>query len=429
MKKFGTFRPSIRLGKHGKPMRDPNGHDIDITSDLRDGSDGALGEVLNHQQDQNAPAEALQGAIPAHGDAKPVNQQPAPKANEEVSLRDQLSKAFKGEDKPAEQKPAEQNNQQQQQQAPQLTKDNDGKYRLVDGTFASAEQIAAFEAAQKPAEQNSQQQQSPAMQGLTPVEQQQFQSLPAELRQYVERTMEGLNTRAARYNEYDQIEQNIIGPRRQAFAAEGSNPVVALNQLFALSDFAGRDPANFVMWFAQTRNLDLDALLDARDAAQQNTDPTVQALQGQVNQLQGYFQQQQQMQVTQAQRANLQAVETFAMEKGADGNLLRPHLTDVMDSWTAHVGALRQANPNMPNTEVLERAYQNACWSDPNVRAKMQQATQEAAKAAEAERLRLAKLAGSSINGAPNGGTNTIPNNANRSLREELEAAFAEQSI
>lgn len=412
----------------GRYMRAPDGHgDIDITADLTGGADdAALGDLPHGAQDNNAHMDVPPGTVPAHGaDAKRVNQQDTGKDKAEPSLRDQLSSAFKAPNgQPTDQQQAQTAKPPATTDKPALTKDGEGKYRQADGTFASAEQIAAFEAAQAASPQNQQQQQqSPVLQGLTPVEQQQFQSLPAELRQYVERTMEGLNTRGARYAEYDAIEQQILGPRRQAFAAEGSNPVVALNQLFQLSDFAGRDPGNFVLWFAQSRNLDLDALLDARDA-QQTADPTVRQLQGQVQQLTGTLNTFQQGQAQAEQQARLNEVQTFASETDEAGGLKRPYLTDVMDAWATQITAFRTANPSMPNTEVLQKAYDAACWGDPGVRTKMQQAANTQQRQQDAARVAAAKQAGSSVTGAPSGDVSTIPNNANRTLREELQDQF-----
>lgn len=431
-RRLGAYRPSIRLGKHGHPMRDPNGHaDIDITSDLTDGSDGALGDRPYNGQADHSQMQTPPGTQPLHGDAQQTGRtEQTQQKQREPSLREQLSSAFKGTDnQPTDQQNAQTANtqQQQQQQAATplaLTKDNDGKYRLADGTFASTDQVAAFEAAQAGTQPNTQEQ-SPVLQRMTAVEAQQFQALPAELQQYVGRTMEALDTRAARYSEYDLIEQSILGPRRQAFQMEGMTPAVALNQLFSLSDFAGRDPGNFVLWFSQQRGLDLDALLDARDAATQNVDPTVQALQGQVQQLTGQVQSFQQAGQQQAHEANLNAVQAFATEKDATGALARPYLTDVMDGWAQQITAVRAANPNMPNNEVLQRAYDNACWSDPTVRGKMQQASQQAQQAAEQARTAAARNAGSSVTGGPAGAQGAAPNNANRTLREELEAGFA----
>lgn len=440
MKYTRFYRPSVRLGKHGHPMRDPNGHDgmsYDITQDLTDGRDGALADNVP-QNGFNATQQAPAGTQSVFGrDAQPQHaetpqqgtQKPTPPAKE-PSLREQLSSAFKGtEGEPTNQQQAQSANP-QQAAPPALTKDGEGKYRNPDGTFASTEQVAAFEAAQAGTQQQQQTpttQASPVLAQMTAAEAQQFQSLPAELQQYVGRTMEDLNTRAARYSEYDLIEQSILGPRRQAFQAEGTTPAVALNQLFAMSDFAGRDPGNFVLWFSQQRGLDLDALLDARDAAQSANpvDPRVQQLEGQVQQLAGTVQQFQNGAQQQAHQANLNAVQAFATAQDANGTLLRPHLTDVMDGWAAQITAVRAANPNMPNDEVLQKAYDNACWSDPNVRGKMQQAANAQAQAAEAARVQAARQAGSSVTGAPAGEASTIPNNSNRSIREELESQFA----
>lgn len=396
-----------------------NTDDIDITQDLQGGADdAALGDVnpLNgYNADQQAPA----GTQPVHGDAQQRNAVEQKDDKKELSLRDQLSSAFKGTDD----KPTDQQN--SATVPPAITKDADGKYRNVDGTFASAEQVAAFEAANAaPQQQEQVQQPQSPIQGLTPAEQQQFQSLPAELRQFVERTMEGMNTRAARYGEYDLIEQ-IIGPRREAFASEGTTPAAAVQQLFAMSDFAGRDPGNFILWYAQQRGLDLDALLDARDAAQQNVSPEMRQLQGQVQNLTAIIQQNQQQGQQATQQANLQSVETFAMEKDATGALKRPYLNDVLDGFTAQISQVRAANPNMSNAEVLQKAYDNACWLDVGTRTKMQQASAAAQQQQQAERAAAAKRAGSSVNGGPSGESTAHPNNANRSLREELAEQFA----
>lgn len=435
-----AMRPSVRLGKHGRPMRDPDGHDVDITADLVDGRDGALADNLpQNGQGGDAQMQAPAGTQHVHGDAKPVNQQQqgqqqqptAAKPDKELTLRDQLSNAFKGNDE----KPTDQQNANTADPAAKpaaapvaLTQDNDGKWRTPDGLFASNEQVQAFQAAQAapPPQQQQQQQQSPVLAGLTPVEQQQLQSLPAELRQHVERTMEGLNTRAQRYSEYDTLEQAIIGPRRQAWAQQGTNPLVAMNQLFALSDFASTNPGQFVMWFSEQQNLDLDALLDARDAAQQQqqANPQLAQLQGTVNQISNYVQQQQTQQQQQMQQANLTAVEQYATEKDASGALKRPYITEVLDDWTTQIAAVRAANPLMQPVEVMERAYQNACWSNPAIRAKMQQTTATQQQQQAQQRVDTARAAGSSIAGGPAGDQSTIPNNANRSLREELESQF-----
>jgi hypothetical protein len=397
--------------------------EIDITQDLVDGSDGSLADTGVVQPNGGAGAEARvpDGTVPA--DKAPAKTP----VTEEFGLRDQLSRAFKGEDPGKDQ-------QQQQAASVALTKDNEGKYRQPDGTFASKEQITAFEAAQTAApgtdnqqqQQQQQQQQAPTfLQSMTPVEQQQFHALPEEIRQFVGRTMEAVNNQAARFGEYGLIERDLLGPRRQAWAQNGVTPAVALNQLFALSDFATRSPQDFVLWFAEQHKIDLDAALDAREQAN-SADPQVRALQGQILQMQNQFMQFTTGQQSAQQQATLNEVESFAQEKDGANGLKRPHLTDVINEWPVQIQALRVANPNMPNAEVLQRAYDAACWANPTVRAKMQDAVQKQQREDAKRKADQARLTGSSVHGGPTGtGAATPSADSNLSVRDELKRQFA----
>ena len=59
---------------------------------------------------------------------------------------------------------------------------------------------------------------------------------------------------AARHPTSAALEEHI-GPRRQAWAAEGWSEPQAIGHLLALSDFAATDPAGFIEWFQGTRGL------------------------------------------------------------------------------------------------------------------------------------------------------------------------------
>jgi hypothetical protein len=394
--------------------------DIDITSDLGEADDASLGDspVLNTGNDNIQ--QGSDGAVQKRPDGVVSANEATRKPAEELGLRDQLSNAFKGEEPAgATDKPVE---------APALTKDGEGKYRQADGTFASAEHIAAFEAAQKaPEAKTTNADEAPTyVRSMTPVEQQQFQALPAELRQYVGRTMEALEGQSARFTEYGLLENQLIGPRREAWAQNGLTPAVALNQLFSLSDFATRAPKDFVLWFAEQHKIDLDAALDERDQLN-SADPQVRALQGQVQQLQQLVNQSQNGHVQQQHDVQVQEVNTFVQEKDGAGALKRPYLTDVMSTWPAQIQAIRLANPSMPNGEVLQKAYDAACWADPNVRAKMQDAVRQQAIRDAQARTQAAKSAGSSVNGSPSGQSPSVAaNNNNLGIRETLQAAFNE---
>lgn len=394
--------------------------DIDITADLTGGADDGF------LADTNTGAVAAPpGTVQANSDAA-VKAEPGA-ADASVSLRDQLSSAFKGEDgKPAAQADGVNAG---DQNKPTLTQDEAGRYRNADGTYASAEQIAAFEAGKSLAASLTMSQPaaqapdySPLLSAMTPVEQVQFKSLPAETQQYVARTMEGLNNAKVRHEEYDFLEQQLIGNRRQAWADNGMSVPVALNNLLTLSDFATTKPGDFVLWFAQQNGLDLDALLDARDA-QGATDPVVSQLQNTVATLQQQLTQVQQAPQQQLQQQRLDLVKSFTEEKDGAGALKRPYLPQVNQDWGTHIVAIRQANPNMPDAEVLEKAYDVACWANPTVRAHMQEAV---TKSQNAARVAAARNAGASVTGAPAGAVPTSdPANPNLSLRDELRNQFA----
>lgn len=382
--------------------------DIDITSDLGSGNDA-------HNADVAAPAipYGSEPVAPRTDDAVNVNESEQAKP-QEYSLRDQLSKAFTPDDKtPEVPKP---------DAAPAITQGEDGRWRRADGTFANADEVAAL---QKPAETNTLQE-APAsiLSQMTEAERRQVEALPAETREFLLRKMEAVEGQAARYSEYNLLESELLGPRRQAWQAQGLTPAVALQQLFAVSEFATRDPSAFVLWYADQHGVDLDAALDARDAQRPN-DPYVAQLQQEVGQLRNTvsgFQQNQQQQVHQTY---VKEVEDFALQKDASGNLARPYFAEVAQDFVAQIGALRNANPNMANADVLQKAYETACWANPSVRGRMQKAAEDARNAQAAEQARRASAASVSINGGPSG---TVlpqsPENSNLSLREEITRQF-----
>lgn len=389
-------------------MQDPE--DIDITVDLDETSAPPSG---GDSSTVNVPDGSIR-LEEAPVDNKPVS----------TSLRDQLSSAMRGETKPEQQ---EQEQQQKTTEAATLTQDAEGRWRRVDGTFASAGEVEAFTASSNAKTTNVDE----IAARLPAAIAEQFKSLPAETQDFLARTMGDLDAQAARYSEYSQLE-SIIGPRREAWAANGMNSVVAVNQLFALSDFASTNPGDFVLWFAENNNIDLDALLDARDAQQANADPVVAQLQGQVQQLNQQLQQLSGgVNPNTQQNAHTQYVEivkNFAAEKDEGGNLKRPYFAEVTDTIGQHITALRTTNPNLPPDQILAQAYQNACWASPTVRLKMQAEIDKQRQAAARQKADAARLAGSSIRGGPSGtGASDAGNgNSNLSLRDELKRNFAQ---
>jgi hypothetical protein len=371
--------------------------------------------------------------VPAQGDAVPVNQQPPPqdapdgdKPEPRKSLRDTLSDAFRGEEapkvEPAPEKPAEPV---KPVDAPELVKVGD-RFHRRDGSFASKEEIDAFTAGDKP------QGEAPAAPALPPwadkltdLEKQQFHALPAETRQFVERTMEGMNKRGEQYNEYALIDQ-VINPRKEGWANNGMTPLVAINNLLALSDFAGRDPGQFVLWFSDQHRLNLDQLLDARDAAKngQPNNPQINGLQQEIAQLKNVINGFADTSAQQQQVNHMRTVQMFADEKDANGNIAHPYFGELADDIANHVMLIRQQQPYLPEHDILKAAYDFASFNNPVVRNALQQSRAQADKSKNAQEATRARQVGVSINGGPAGDTSKQPINANRTLRETLVHAF-----
>jgi len=377
--------------------------DIDVVGDLNDGTFEGGAAAPTTVQDSGRPAPS--GTQPANADA------PAAAPEKGASLRDQLTAAFR--------KP---NGEATDQQT--AAKGAQGRERNPDGTFAAKPAETASQAAPAAPAAAPEGQQPPALsvpRSFGPAEQQQFAQLPAEMQQFVARTMESVETEAAKYQGYAQIEQ-VIGPRRQAWAMNGMSEGQAINQLFALSDFAGSQPEQFVQWFAQQQGIDL-SMIDEGDGG--DVDPVIADLRTQVSTLQGQLNQFTHGQQEQQHSAIVNEVIAFGEEKDANGNVKRPYLAELGSGFMPYLQHVMAEKPNASRTEILQEAYDRACWATPAVRAKLQ-AAEEAQRLAEARtRAGRAAEAGSSVTGAPMDGA-TSPSTTDLSLRDTLRNAFAE---
>jgi hypothetical protein len=382
--------------------------DIDLTSDLASGDfDAGNAGTVGHTQTPT-------GAVPAHGtDSIHQNAQPSrtdapkPTADKPASLRDQLSAAFKGEDgKPTN-----------QQAAPNAQDRGDG--RTPTGQFAPKAGDPVTTPEGQPAAVQ-------APQGIDPTV---FAALPAETQANLARTMAAVEESAARYRGYETLE-TVIGPRREAWAMQGMSEGQAVNQLLALSDFAGRSPVDFVQWFAGQHGIDLAAMTAGNGDDDDYIDPAVQELRQQVAHLTGTLTSMTQGQ-QQAQHTSLvEFTTTFASEAGTDGQPLRPYFNELGSGIVPYIQQVKAENPSASHREVLEQAYERACWANPTVRGKML-AAQEATRLAEQrERAGRAQHAGSSVTGgAPGPGSVQPKDIGSGSVRDTLRAAIQQHSV
>lgn len=368
--------------------------DVDIVSDLN-------GDIAGPPADS---ISANAGDVPAHRGSEPLATPvdatkvvEAPAAAKPLSLRDQISSALKGEG-----------------ETPPASTQDGGPVRNPDGTFAP--KPAADPAAAAPATV------VPVPQGLG-LDAATFASLPAETQQHVARTMDTLNQQAAQYAAYSQIEQ-VIAPRRQGWALAGMSDGQVINQLFALSDFAEKTPEDFIRYFAQQRDIDLEDLAFGPEPV----DPTIAAYDKRIKELEtqlgGITTQQQQ----QAHNGLVDEIVSFADEKGADGTPLRPYFGELGDTVLPHIQLALQRNPNAPRTQILSEAYDAACWGNPSIRAKMQKTADDAAAAQRIKEQQAAagraRNAGVSVSGGTPGDAPAAATGSSGNLREDIRASM-----
>jgi hypothetical protein len=384
----------------------PNDAGFDIVSDLADGTD----TINVHASDVplNGTDPDASSAAPKPVQPKKVEDKPADKA---PSLRDQISSALKGEDNTP----------------PAASKDG-GTPRNPDGTFAP-------KAAETPPVGGT-----PPDAGGTPapnavaappgIDPQVFSSLPAETQAQLARTMEDVQAQQQRYATLEPIEQ-IIAPRREAWALNGVSPQQALNQLFALSDFAGRDTAGFIKYVAKANNIDLEDLVLGMEP-EVPADPAIAAVQKELAELRTAEENRVREQARIAHERTVNDVIAFASEKGQDGQPLRPHFEAVGNVVPSYISMVKAENPTWEPNRILQEAYDRACWSIPAVREKMQAATQAAAEATRlreaADRADKARTASSSVRSGVPANPPPAPNHPGNSVRDTIRAAIAAAS-
>lgn len=380
--------------------------DIDIVGDLNDGTDHT---VAVHDGSSAHGADAL-----ALNDQKPVREpvQQAKKVGEAadpaakpLSLRDQISSAIKSET-----------------ETPLTAQQDGGPARNPDGTFAPK---PADTGAQLPADQTAAQPVA-APAGIDPAV---FASLPAETQATLARTMEDVTAQQQRVAWLSPLEQVITQDRIQAWGLNGMQPAQAVHQLLALSDFAGRDPAGFIQYMAQQNGVDLEELVLGMDGGEE-VDPRYEAMQREIAELKGFAQGQTQQQQQAAHERTVNDVVAFASEKDQNGNVLRPYFEELGQAVMPYISMVKAQNPNWPHNQVLQEAYDRACWGTPSVRSKMQAAADAAGAAerlrAETARVESARTASASVrSGAPTAPP-AAPNDATRSLRDTIRASIAQ---
>lgn len=212
-----------------------------------------------------------------------------------------------------------------------------------------------------------------------------FDKLPPAIRQEL---VEDYAQRAQTQARLDRLDA-VLGPREQVLAATYGSVEQGIQNLFAISDMATKNPEGFVLWFAQQRGINL-AQMVGQSGAQgeqpaQAPDPVMQRVGQLETMLQNFVQQQQQG--TQAQ--TMTEIERFASDPA------HPYFNDVR----ADMGVLIQAG----RAKDLQQAYDMAVWAHPEIRTSLIEAQVTQRTTQQSQTAQQAQAAAVSISGSPAG--------------------------
>jgi hypothetical protein len=179
--------------------------------------------------------------------------------------------------------------------------------------------------------------------------------------------------------------QRVIAPYEAAIRAAGTTPQQAVQSV-----------------------MNTAYILQTADAA-----PKAQAMQQRIAQLEGTTQQQTQLQRQAEEQHVMGLIEAFGRDpKNKYFHAVQADMGQLIGSGYAG---------------TLDEAYEAAIWARPDIRAQQLADQQQEAKAKQeaAAKAQRARIKGSSVRGGP-GGSPAATVNPNSSVREDLEAAFAE---
>lgn len=257
-----------------------------------------------------------------------------------------------------------------------------------------------------------------------------FAKLPREMQDYVikrEQERESFVGRKAQEvsavrEKYAPVER-IVTQYGDTFKKANLDPYQGIESLVLAQQYLDKDPVGALRLMAQSYGLDLSQLAsgaESTQAAQPQAYPQMHYLTNELETIRGKLAAIEHEKVAQQQRAAVSEVESFANEMDSSGKLVRPYMADVHEQMMDEVRLIRQRQPELPARQILQQAYETSCWKNPNVRSRLIE--QQRAPQVQAQRVQQAKLAGSSVRGAP--GASTLGSTNGNSVRDALLAAF-----
>ena len=257
-----------------------------------------------------------------------------------------------------------------------------------------------------------------------------FMSLPDHIRKEVqkreadmERGRAQWQSGAERLNRLDAI----LGPRSDMIRLRGLDEAQAIQVLFAAQDILERDPIEGLRHLARNYGVDLRALALAGApqqpggamAPQAHPPAPLSALAHDVATLKDALAQQQRFAQDTRDAGALSQVEAFA--------------ADPANLYFENVRGRMSALLRTQAAQDVAEAYQQAIWSDPDVRPQLlrQQAAERQAGASDAARAKAAQArhASGSITGSPSPGSSPGRGGPAPSLRDELMSAWTQHAL
>ena len=217
-------------------------------------------------------------------------------------------------------------------------------------------------------------------------------SLPPAVQAAVAKRESEMNEGGRQWSEQKRRYEQMIAPVAQEAARLGMQPDQALNALMGAHHALQQNAPAAIAALAQQYGVDLTNLASNPPAPQPQHDPMVQQLTQTVsyleNQLNGFLQNQ-----------TLGIVNQFSEGK--------PHYAEVEGDILKVLPLIKAENPELSPQQWLDKAYEQATWINPGVRAKLiaeqsQQAEQAKSEALKAKAQQAAKAA-VSIKGSSNG--------------------------
>lgn len=260
----------------------------------------------------------------------------------------------------------------------------------------------------------------PAPASLSAVVKEKWKDLPADVRAEIAKREDEVHKGFTRHDEernFGRAIKEVTSPYIPIIQAEGGTVEGAvkdlLNTAYVLRTGSQQQKTQLIAETCRQFGVDINALTEQHEYV----DPTIARLQDEIQQLKqvanpAFIQKQLQ---TQQEDATVQyEVRAFASDPA------NKHYEQVKPVMAALLGSGQAAN--------LKEAYEKACYADPQVRSMLIQQQTAELKAKQKAEIEAKRRAASSVTGSPSSataGNSTTPNT--NDLRAELELAFATQ--